>query len=149
MQVTNTLELSAVVWREDRIYVALCPELDVASQGKSVEEALRNLKEALELYLEDEDVEKPSKAEAPMVTMVKVDVSGGWVSMKAKEELLERIVVDPKVMVGKPVIRGTRITVKLVLTLLAQGLNVEKILKDYPHLTRDDVAAVLLYAAKD
>jgi uncharacterized protein (DUF433 family) len=69
--------------------------------------------------------------------------------MKAKEELLERIVVDPKVMVGKPVIRGTRITVKLVLTLLAQGLNVEKILKDYPHLTRDDVAAVLLYAAKD
>ena len=76
MQVTNTLDLSAVVWRDDGIYVALCPELDVASQGKSVEEALRNLKEALELYLEDEDVEKPSKAEAPIVTIVKVDVSG-------------------------------------------------------------------------
>jgi predicted RNase H-like HicB family nuclease len=83
MQVTNTLELSAVVWREDGIYVALCPEFDVASQGKSVEEALRNLKEALELYLEDEDVEKPSKAEAPIVTIVKVDVSGSTRSLRA------------------------------------------------------------------
>jgi predicted RNase H-like HicB family nuclease len=76
MQVANTLELSAVVRREDGLYVALCPEFDVASQGKSVEEALRNLKEALELYLEDEDVEKPAEAEAPIVTIVKVDVSG-------------------------------------------------------------------------
>jgi predicted RNase H-like HicB family nuclease len=83
MQVTNTLELSAVVWREDELYVALCPEFDVASQGKSVEEALRNLKEALELYLEDEDVEKPSKAEAPIVTIVKVDVSGSTRSLRA------------------------------------------------------------------
>jgi uncharacterized protein (DUF433 family) len=70
------------------------------------------------------------------------------VSMKTEEELLERIVVDPKVMVGKPVIKGTRIPVEHVLTLLAQGLTVEEILKDYPHLARDDVAAVLLYAAK-
>ena len=68
--------------------------------------------------------------------------------MKTEEELSERIVVDPKVMVGKPVIRGTRVTVELVLTLLAQGLSVEKILRDYPHLTRDDIAAVLFYAAK-
>jgi uncharacterized protein (DUF433 family) len=68
--------------------------------------------------------------------------------MKTAEELLERIVVDPKVMVGKPVIRGTRVPVELVLTLLAQGLTVDEILKDYPHLTRDDVAAVLFYAAK-
>jgi len=83
MQVTNTLDLSAVVWRDDGIYVALCPELDVASQGKSVEEALRNLKEALELYLEDEDVEKPSKAEAPIVTIVKVNVSGSTSSLRA------------------------------------------------------------------
>jgi len=83
MQVANTLELSAVVWREDGIYVALCPEFDVASQGKSVEEALRNLKEALELYLEDEDVEKPSKVEPPMVTIVRVDVSGSTRSLKS------------------------------------------------------------------
>jgi predicted RNase H-like HicB family nuclease len=62
MQVSKTLELSAVVRREDGVYVALYPEFDVASQGKSVEEALLNLKEALELYLEGGDVEKPSEA---------------------------------------------------------------------------------------
>ena len=83
MQVAGMLEFSAVVWREERLYVALCPELDVGSQGKSVEEALANLKEALELYLEDEDVEKPSKAEAPIVTIVKVDVSGSTSSLRA------------------------------------------------------------------
>jgi predicted RNase H-like HicB family nuclease len=83
MHVGGSLELSAVVWREERLYVALCPELDVASQGKSVEEALRNLKEALELYLDDEDVEKPSRVEAPIVTLVKVDVSGSSGSLRA------------------------------------------------------------------
>jgi predicted RNase H-like HicB family nuclease len=82
MQVSKTLELSAVVRREGRIYVALCPEFDVASQGKSVEEALRNLKEALELYLEDEDVEKSYDADAPIVTIVKVDVSGSVSSFR-------------------------------------------------------------------
>jgi len=84
MEVAKTAELSAVVWREEGIYVALCPELDVASQGKSVEEALRNLEEALELYLEDEDVEKPSRSEAPIVTIVKVDVSGSTRSLRAQ-----------------------------------------------------------------
>ena len=82
MQVGNSLELSAVVWREEGLYVALCPELDVASQGKSVEKALRNLKEALELYLDDEDVEKPSRVEAPIVTLVKVDLSGSAGSIR-------------------------------------------------------------------
>lgn len=76
MQVAGMLEFSAVVWREEKLYVALCPELDVGSQGKSVEEALANLKEALELYLEDEDVKRPMKAEAPIVTIVRVKVSG-------------------------------------------------------------------------
>ena len=75
VQFIEPVELSAVVRRENGIYVALCPELDVTGQGKSVEEALRNLKKALEVYLEDEDVEKPSKAEAPIVTIVKVDIS--------------------------------------------------------------------------
>jgi uncharacterized protein (DUF433 family) len=68
--------------------------------------------------------------------------------MKTEEEFLERIVVDPKVVVGKPVIRGTKVTVEHVSTLLAQGLTVEEILREFPHLTMDDVAAVLLYAAK-
>ena len=63
MHVSDSLELSAVVWREEALYVALCPELDVASQGKSVEEALSNLREALELYLDDEDAEELPKRE--------------------------------------------------------------------------------------
>jgi uncharacterized protein (DUF433 family) len=68
--------------------------------------------------------------------------------MKTEEELIERIVVNPKIMGGKPIIKGTRITVEHVLKLLAQGLSSEQILKDFPHLTRNDIAAVLLYAAK-
>jgi len=68
--------------------------------------------------------------------------------MENEEELLKRIVVDPKVMVGKPVIRGTRISVEQILRLLAQGLTFEEILKDYPHLTKEDIVAALIYAAK-
>ena len=68
--------------------------------------------------------------------------------MNTEEELLERIVVNPKIMGGKPIVRGTRITVEQVLKMLAQGLSVDEILKDYPHLSKDDVAAVLFYAAK-
>ncbi len=48
-------KLSAVITQEGDIFVSLCPELDIASQGKTVEEALGNLKEAVELYNEDED----------------------------------------------------------------------------------------------
>ena len=68
--------------------------------------------------------------------------------MDREEKLLERIIVNPKVMGGKPVIKGTRITVEQVLKLLAQELSPDQILKDYPHLTRDDITAVLLYASK-
>ena len=68
--------------------------------------------------------------------------------MENEEELLKRIVVDPKVMVGKPVIRGTRISVEQILRLLAKGLTFEEILKDYPHLTKEDIVAALIYAAK-
>ncbi|MCD6171760.1 MAG: type II toxin-antitoxin system HicB family antitoxin [Thermoplasmata archaeon] len=49
------MKLTAVIRKEGKFYVALCPELDIASQGENIEEALRNLKEAIELYLEDED----------------------------------------------------------------------------------------------
>ena len=84
MQISDSLELSAVVRRDGRLYVALYPEFDVASQGKSIEEALANLKEALELYLEDEDVEKPSEAEVPIVTVVKVDLRGATRNLRSK-----------------------------------------------------------------
>lgn len=58
------------------------------------------------------------------------------------------IVSDPKIMVGKPVIKGTRITVELILRKLAAGQTVEEILEDYPHLTREGIAAALEYAAE-
>ena len=68
--------------------------------------------------------------------------------MKTNEDLLERIIVNPKIMGGKPIVKGTRITVEQVLKLLAQSLSPNEILKDYPHLTKEDISAVLLYAAK-
>jgi len=68
--------------------------------------------------------------------------------MKSEEELLSRIIVDPKIMVGKPIIKGTRIPVEQILRLLGQGLTIEQILKDYPHITKDDILAAILYAAK-
>ncbi|MEW6405691.1 MAG: DUF433 domain-containing protein, partial [Chloroflexota bacterium] len=52
--------------------------------------------------------------------------------------LLERISIDPNVCFGKPCIRGTRIWVSLILDFLANGVNIEEILEEYPHLTKDD-----------
>ncbi|MEB2836295.1 MAG: DUF433 domain-containing protein [Desulfurococcales archaeon] len=63
------------------------------------------------------------------------------------EELLRRIVSDPRVMAGRPVIRGTRITVDLILQLLASGMKPEEIAEDY-NITLDDIRVALLYAAK-
>lgn len=58
----------------------------------------------------------------------------------------ERIVVDPEVLVGKPVIRGTRISVELVLDLLTRGYTREQILEQYDHLAPEDIQACLAYA---
>jgi len=59
------MKLSAVVIKEDNLYVALCPELNVSSQGKNEKEAIVNLKEAVELYLEDEDAKEVLKSLHP------------------------------------------------------------------------------------
>lgn len=64
------MKLSAIVRKEGKLFVALCPELDVASQGKTVEAAMANLKEAVELYLEDEDAVRPEGT--PLVTTLEV-----------------------------------------------------------------------------
>lgn len=58
----------------------------------------------------------------------------------------DRIVIDPSVLVGKPVVRGTRISVEFVVDLLGRGWSVEQILLDYDHLTREDIQACLAYA---
>jgi len=65
-----------------------------------------------------------------------------------KEALLKRITRDPSVMVGKPTIRGLRITVEQILEALAGGLTIEALLEDYPELESEDIKAVLLYAAE-
>jgi uncharacterized protein (DUF433 family) len=62
--------------------------------------------------------------------------------------LLKRIVLDPGVMVGKPVIRGTRLTVEHVLGLLAHGASIEEVLGEYEGLEVDDVRACLLFASE-
>ena len=58
------------------------------------------------------------------------------------------IVSDPKILVGKPCIRGTRISVELILEKLGAGDSIEGVLADYPHLTREGILAALRYAAE-
>lgn len=57
------------------------------------------------------------------------------------------IVADPKVMLGKPVVKGTRITVELIIERLGQGQTVDELLVSYPHLSRESILACLQYAA--
>ena len=63
-------------------------------------------------------------------------------------ELLKRVEVNPKVLMGKPVIKGTRIPVELILRKLGEGLTEEELRDAYPHLTREDIRAALAYAAE-
>jgi len=59
----------------------------------------------------------------------------------------DRVRIDPKVMLGKPVIRDTRVTVELILRKIAEGATSDQILAAYPQLTRDDIRAAVTYAA--
>ena len=63
-----------------------------------------------------------------------------------EEDLLRRIAIDPRVMLGKPVVRGTRITVEILLEKIAAGHTVDEVLGDYPTLSREDVLAAVAYA---
>ncbi|HEX4534308.1 MAG TPA: DUF433 domain-containing protein [Rhizomicrobium sp.] len=63
------------------------------------------------------------------------------------EELLKRIHIDPKIMVGKPVIRGTRITVEHIMNELAVGHSISQVIGMYPHLKEEDIRAACAYAA--
>jgi uncharacterized protein (DUF433 family) len=63
-----------------------------------------------------------------------------------KKALLDRIEVNPGVLVGKPVVRGTRISVEIILEKLAADISIDAILEDYPRLAREDVLAAIAYA---
>ena len=78
--------------------------------------------------------------EAKVRVKVKVMVKKGET---IEHKLLERIEINPKILAGKPVIKGTRISVELILRMLSQGISVEEILEEYPHLTEEDVKAAL------
>ena len=64
------------------------------------------------------------------------------------QELLQRIIISPKVMVSKPVIKGTRLTVEYIPNLLAHGASMDVILQEYDGLTREDIQACLLFASR-
>jgi uncharacterized protein (DUF433 family) len=64
------------------------------------------------------------------------------------EELADRIIIDPEILVGKPVIKGTRIPVYLIIEFLGNGLTEEEVLDEYPSLKKEDIKAALLYASK-
>ncbi len=65
-----------------------------------------------------------------------------------REELLKRISIDSNVCFGKPVVRGTRIWVSLILDFLSSGDSMEEILQEYPQLTREDILACIAYGAE-
>ena len=64
------------------------------------------------------------------------------------QQLLERITVSQKVMIGKPIIKGTRLTVEYILNLLAHGATIAEILEEYQGLAKEDIQACLLFATK-
>ncbi len=64
-----------------------------------------------------------------------------------EKEINNRIIINPEIMAGKPIIRNTRIPVDMIVRLLAQGMREEDILEDYPNLKKEDIRAALEYAA--
>ena len=62
--------------------------------------------------------------------------------------MTERIIIDEKILAGKPIIKGTRISVEFILELLSSGMSMEEILQEYPHLKKEDILAALTYATK-
>lgn len=66
--------------------------------------------------------------------------------MEAADLWEDRIIVDPAVLVGKPIIKGTRLSVEFIVELLAQGWSESEILHNYPGITREDLLACLAYA---
>jgi len=69
-------------------------------------------------------------------------------NVKMEQKKHSRIIFNEKILSGKPIIKGTRISVEFILELLASGMSIEDITSDYPHLKREDILAAIEYAAK-
>ena len=65
-----------------------------------------------------------------------------------EKDLLSRIKRDPDIMMGKPVVKGTRLPVDIIVEKLAYGLSFQDIIREYPFISEEDIRAALLYAAK-
>jgi uncharacterized protein (DUF433 family) len=76
-----------------------------------------------------------------------MDVLKGYLKMGGSMTITERIEINPKVMMGKPVIGGTRIPVELILQKISEGATEADLLEAYPKLTREDIQAAIRYAA--
>lgn len=61
--------------------------------------------------------------------------------------LINRIVIDPEILAGKPIVKGTRLSVQYILGLMASGADIKEILMEYPGLTHEDILACLLFAS--
>ena len=68
--------------------------------------------------------------------------------MEQKLKEFKRITIDPKIMVGKPVIKGTRIPVYIILNLLGEGSAFDEIIKNYPDITKEDILEAIRFAAQ-
>ena len=64
------------------------------------------------------------------------------------DNLLDRIEINPKVLAGKPIIKGTRLSVQFIISLLGQGMTTEEIIAEYNRLTKEDILACLVFASK-
>jgi len=65
-----------------------------------------------------------------------------------EKQMLERVEINPNIKVGKPVIKGTRLTVEYILGLLAHGATIDEIIEEYQGITTEDIQACLLFATK-
>ena len=63
------------------------------------------------------------------------------------KKLLERIAINPRVMIGKPVIKGTRLTVEFILNLMAHGATIQEIIEEYKGITKSDIQTCILFAS--
>jgi uncharacterized protein (DUF433 family) len=66
--------------------------------------------------------------------------------MQEKENMLTRIVIDPNILVGKPIIKGTRLAVEHILDLLGEGMSIEEVIQEHTQLKKEDVLACILFA---
>lgn len=69
--------------------------------------------------------------------------------MQKKETLLTRVIIDPKILVGKPIIKGTRLAVEHILDLLAEDMTINEILQEYTQLKKEDILACILFAREN